>query len=78
MSMDTSMSTSTNMGNVTNVSSVNTSVAGLPEGFIFQWNLMQMATSGSITDTGVSSIARCPLTSVCSPFGVQLPQTMRA
>ena len=35
-------------------------------------------TSGSITDTGVPSITRSPLTSVCSPLGVQLPQTMRA
>ena len=88
--MATSMSTSTNTGNVTNVSSVNTSATGLPEGLISQGNLMQMATnltgtstsstttSGSITGTGVPSIARSPLTSVCSHLGVQLPQPMRA
>ena len=88
--MATSMRTSTNTGNVTNVSSVNTSATGLPEGFISLGNLMQMATnlsgtstsgtttSGSITDTGVPSIARSLLISVCSPLRVQLPQTMRA
>ena len=88
--MATSMSTSTNTMNVTNVSSVNTSATGLPEGLIPQGNLMQMATnltgtstsgtttSGSFTDTGFPSIARSPLTSVCSPLGVQLPQTARA
>ena len=32
----------------------------------------------SIMGTGVTNIARNPLTSVCSPLGVQLPQTMRA
>ena len=83
------MSTRTNTGNVTNVSIVNTSATGLPEGFISQGNLTQMVTnltgttsgtttSGSITSTGVPSIAKSPLTSVCSPLGVQLPQTMRA
>ena len=78
------------MGNVTKVSSVNTSATGLPERFISQGNIMQMATnvtdtstsgattSGSITGTGVPSIARSPLPSVCSPLGVQLPQTMSA
>ena len=88
--MATSMSTSTNTMNVTNVSSVNTSATGLPEGLVPQGNLMQMATnltgtstsgtttSGSFTDTGFPSIARSPLTSVCSPLGVQLPQTTRA
>ena len=35
-------------------------------------------TSGSFTDTGFPSIERSPLTSVCSPLGVQLPQTTRA
>ena len=35
-------------------------------------------TSGSITSTGVPRIAKSPLTSVCSPLGVQLPQTVRA
>ena len=85
------MSTGTNTGNVTVVSSVNTSATGLPEGFISQGNLTQMVTnltgpstsgtataSGSITGTGVPRIAKSPLTSVCSPSGVQLPQTMRA
>ena len=69
---------------------MNTSATGLPEGFIPQGNIMQMATNltdtstsgtastGSITDTGVPSIARRTLTSVCSPLGVQLPQTIRA
>ena len=81
------MSTSTNMGNVTKVSSVNTSATGLPEGFISQRNIMQMATnltdtstsdattSGSITGTGVPSFTRSPLTSVCSPLGVQFSTT---
>ena len=41
-------------------------------------NLTGTTTSGSITSTGVPSIAKSPLTSVCSPLGVQLPQTMRA
>ena len=85
------MSTGTNTGNVTVVSSVNTSATGLPEGFISQGNLTQMVTnltgpstsgtataSGSITGTGVPRIAKSPLTSVCSPSGVQLPQAMRA
>ena len=70
MPMDTSMSTSTNMGNVTNVASVNTSATGLPEGFISQGDIMQMATnltgtstsgtttSGSITDTDVPALQR--------------------
>ena len=35
-------------------------------------------TSGMITGTGVPSIARSPLTSVCSALGVQLPLTIRA
>ena len=35
-------------------------------------------TSGRITGIGVPSIARSPLTSVCSPSGVQLPQTLIA
>ena len=73
-----------------NVSSVNTSATGLPEGCISQGNSMQMAThltgtstsgtttSGGIMGTGVSSIGRSPLISVCSPLGVKLPQTMRA
>ena len=72
------------------MSSVNTSATGLPEGFISQGNLTQMVTnltgkstsgtttSGSITGTGVLRIAKTPLTSVCSPSGVQLPPTMRA
>ena len=34
--------------------------------------------SGNITGTGVPRIAKSPLTSVCSPLGVQLPQTIRA
>ena len=73
-----------------NVSSVNTSATGLPEGFTSQGNSTQMVTnltgtntsgtttSGSITSTGVPRIEKSPLTSVCSPLGVQLPQTMRA
>ena len=84
------MSTRTNTGNVTNVSIVNTSATGFAEGFISQGHLTQMVTnltgtsasgtttSGSITSTGVPRIAKIPLTSVCSPLGVQLPQTMRA
>ena len=51
MPMDTSMSTSTNMGNVTNVASVNTSATGLPEGFISQGDIMQMATNLTGTST---------------------------
>ena len=35
-------------------------------------------TIGNIIGTGVPSIARSPLTSVCSPLGVQLPLTMNA
>ena len=90
MPMATCMRTSTNTGNVTNVSSVNTSATGLPEGFISHVNLMQMATnltgtsisgtttSGGIMGTGVSNIGRSPLISVCSPLGVKLPLSMRA
>ena len=62
------MSTSTNMGNVTNVASVNASATGLPEGFISQGDIMQMATnltgtstsgttaSGSITGTDIPAL----------------------
>ena len=35
-------------------------------------------TSDSITDTGVPSISRSPLISLCSPLRVQLPQTITA
>ena len=67
------MSTGTNTGNVTVVSSVNTSATGLPEGFISQGNLTQMVTnltdpstsgtataSGSITGTGNLNIYLVP------------------
>ena len=62
------MSTSTNMGNSANVVSVNTSATGLPEGFISQGDIMQMATnltgtstsgttaSGSITGTDIPAL----------------------
>ena len=79
------MSTSTNMGNVTNVASVNTSATGLPEEFISQGDIMQMATNLTATSTSggtasgsITGTARSPLASVCSPLGVQLPQTMSA
>ena len=90
MPMATSRNTSTNTGNVTNVSSVNTLARRLAKRVYFSREFNAMATkltgtstsgtttSGSITDTGVPSIARSPLISVCSPLGVQLPQTMRA
>ena len=72
-----------------NVSRVSTGLSG---GIISQANLMPMVpstisgtstsssinTSGSIMGTDVASISRSPLTSVCCPLGVQLPQTMRA
>ena len=70
-----------------NMSIVSTS---LSRGVISHANLMPMATyltytstsgtntSGMITGTGVPSIARSPLTSVCSALGVQLPLTIRA
>ena len=89
MPMATSMSASSNMVNVPNVSSLSTAT-GLPAGFIAPGNLMHMPTNttgtsttnttlgGSIMGTGVTNIARNPLTSVCSPLGVQLPQAMRA
>ena len=79
------MSTSTNMGNVTNVASVNTSATGLPEEFISQGDMMQMATNltgkstiGTTASSSITGTARSPLASVCSPLGVQLPQTMSA
>ena len=85
--MATRMTTSTNTENVTNVSCVNTSAGGLPEGFISQGqiatNLTDTSTSGGSTSgdimgTGVPSIGRRPLISVCSPMGVKLPLSMRA
>ena len=54
MPIDTSISTDTNMGNVTNVSSVNTSATGLPEGLFLTGILKQMATY--LTGTSTSGI----------------------
>ena len=45
------------MGNVTNVASVNTSATGLPEEFISQGDIMQMATI--LTGTSTIGMYNC-------------------